>query len=273
MSAATVSVRIDVSRAPIAELRLLGPSRGNAMGPDFWRELPAAVAAVDAAADVRALIVRGEGAHFSYGLDLPGMAAEIGAVLNDAARGRVEIAALAERMHRGFAALANSRVPVIAAIDGWCIGAGIEMIAACDIRIATRGAKFALREVKVGIVPDLGGISRLPHLIGEAWTRELALLGDDIDAETALRIGLVTHLVDDADALTTLADALANKLAANPPLVVAAIKRTMNARVEADVSRSNRDAAIQNGLLMQSEDFAEAMRSFIERREPAFKGR
>jgi enoyl-CoA hydratase len=273
MSTEHRSVRIDASNAPVATLTLLGPGRGNAMGPDFWRELPAAVAAVDASAEIRALIVRGSGEHFSYGLDLPAMAMEIGPLLNDGARGRVEIPALAERMHRGFAALAASRLPVIAAIDGWCIGAGIEMIAACDIRIATKSAKFALREVKVGIVPDLGGTARLPHLIGEAWTRELALLGDDIDADTALRIGLVTHVVEDADALTREAQRLGERLAANPPLVVAGIKRTLNARIEADVARINRDAAIQNGLLMQSEDFAEAMRAFMERREPVFKGR
>lgn len=273
MSSEHRSVRIDASNAPVAELTLLGPGRGNAMGPDFWRELPTAIAAIDAAADIRALVVRGSGEHFSYGLDLPAMATEIGALLNDGARGRAEIPALAERMHRGFAALASSRVPAIAAIDGWCIGAGIEMIAACDLRIATKSAKFALREVKVGIVPDLGGLSRLPHLIGESWTRELALLGDDIDADTALRIGLVTHVVDDADALTQEARRLATRLAAHPPLVVTAIKRTMNARIDAEVARINRDAAIQNGLLMQSEDFAEAMRAFIERRDPSFKGR
>ena len=154
-------------------------------------------------------------------------------------------------MYRGFSALASSRVPAVAAIDGWCIGAGVEMVAACDIRIATKSAKFALREVKVGIVPDLGGLSRLPHLIGETWARELALLGDDIDADTALRIGLVSH----------------------PPLVVAGIKHTMNARIDAEIARVNRDAAIQNGLLMQSEDFAEAMRAFMERRDPIYKGR
>ena len=267
------SVRVDTGSAAVAELVLLGPGRGNAMGPDFWRELPAAIAAIDAAADIRALIVRGAGEHFSYGLDLPAMAIEIGTLLNDGARGRAEIPALAERIYRGFSALASSRVPAVAAIDGWCIGAGVEMVAACDIRIATKSAKFALREVKVGIVPDLGGLSRLPHLIGETWARELALLGDDIDADTALRIGLVSHVVDDADALTQAAQRLAARLAANPPLVVAGIKHTMNARIDAEIARVNRDAAIQNGLLMQSEDFAEAMRAFMERRDPIYKGR
>jgi enoyl-CoA hydratase len=273
MDTARQSLSIDTSTPPIATLQLLGPGRGNAMGPDFWRELPGAVAAIDAAPEMRAMIVRGSGGQFSYGLDLQAMATEIGALLNDGARGRSAIPPMAERMHRGFAALAASRLPVIAAIEGWCIGAGIEMIAACDIRIATRNAKFALREVKVGIVPDLGGISRLPQIIGEGRARELALTGDDIDAETALRIGLVTHVVDDGEALTRESQRLAARLAGNPPLVVAAIKQTMNARIDAEVARINRDAAIQNGLLMQSEDFAEAMRAFMERRDPQYKGR
>src|SRR5690606_29133467 len=137
---------------------------------------------------LRCLIVRGSGEHFSYGLDLPGMAIELGPLLQDGASGRARIIEQAARMVSGFDALAQGRLPVIAAVDGWCIGSGVEMIAACDVRVATRAARFALREVKVGIVSDLGGISRLPHLIGEGWSRELALTGDDIDAASAQRI-------------------------------------------------------------------------------------
>lgn len=266
------SLRIEQQDA-VAELILLGPSRGNAMGPDFWRELPLAVAQIEASEDVRALLVRGSGEHFSYGLDLPAMAGQLQPILGNGAAGRAAIIALAQQMHSGFAALANSRLPVIAAIDGWCIGAGIEMSAACDLRVASRRARFALREVNVGIVADLGGLSRLPHLIGEAWSRKLALTGADMDAETALRIGLVTDLFDDADTLLAGARALAQRIADNPPLVVAGIKQVMNARIDAAVANGNREAATLNGLLMQSEDFAEAMRAFIEKRAPVFKGR
>lgn len=267
------SLRIEQSAPHVAELVLIGPSKGNAMGPDFWRELPDAVAALNADAALRCLMLRGEGEHFSYGLDLPGMGAELGAMLQDGAAGRAAIVQQAARMVAGFDALANGRLPVIAAVDGWCIGAGIEMIAACDVRLATRAARFALREVKVGIVPDLGGISRLPHLIGEGWTRELALTGDEIDAETAQRIGLVGHLGDDSASLLQQARAMAERIAANPPLVVAGIKQVMNARLAAGTSHGNREAATLNGMLMQSEDFAEAMRAFMEKREPTFHGR
>jgi enoyl-CoA hydratase len=147
------------------------------------------------------------------------------------------------------------------------------MIAACDIRIASRQARFALREVKVGIVPDLGGIQRLPHLIGEGWAREMALTGDEVGAEQALDIGLLTHLFEDGDALLDAARRMAARIAANPPLVTAGIKQVMNTRIESAVTRGNRDAATLNGMFMQSEDFAEAMRAFMEKREPEFKGR
>jgi enoyl-CoA hydratase len=267
------SLRIQHSEDGIAELILLGPARGNAMGPDFWRELPAAVAALAANRTVRAVVVHGDGGHFSYGLDLPAMAGEIGALLSDGAPGRVAIVEQAALMQTGFDALARMPQPVIAAVDGWCIGAGIEMIAACDIRLGTTAARFALREVKVGIVPDLGGIQRLPHLVGEAWARQLALTGDEIDADTALRIGLLTTLAADAAALRETALDMARRIAANPPLVVAGIKRVMNARCDAQVAEGNREAATLNGMLMQSEDFAEAMRAFMEKRAPTFRGR
>lgn len=267
------SLRIDRPAPHLAELVLIGPGKGNAMGPHLWRELPDAAAALNADAELRCLILRGEGAHFSYGLDLPGMGAEIGSVLENGAAGRAAIIDLARRMVAGFDALAGGRLPVVAAVEGWCIGAGVELIAACDIRLAARGARFALREVKVGMVPDLGGSTRLPHLVGEGWARELALTGDEIDADTAARIGLVNHLCEDGEALRSRALDLASRIAANPPLVVAGIKQVMNARLSAGVDHGNREAATLNGLLMQSEDFAEAMRAFMEKRAPVFRGR
>lgn len=267
------SLLIERSQAAVATLCVRGPGRGNAMGPDFWRELPEAIAELEADSSLRALVVRGNGEHYSFGLDLPGMAAEMGALLGAGAPGRRSIVAQAQRMQSGFDALARSRLPVIAAIDGWCIGAGIEMISACDVRVASSRARFALREVKVGIVPDLGGITRLPHLIGEGWARQLALTGAEIDASTALRIGLVTEVHDSAESLFAAADRIAASIAANPPMVVASIKRCMTQRCEAQVQAGNHAAATENGLLMQSEDFAEAMRAFMEKREPRFVGR
>jgi enoyl-CoA hydratase len=256
-----------------AELELRGSGRGNAMGPVFWDELPRAVAAAESNTAVRTLLIHGSGEHFCFGLDLPATAAVVGPLLQDGAPGRVGVIDEARRMQRGFDALAASRLPVIVAVQGWCIGAGVELCAAADLRLASADARFALREVKVGLVPDLGGIQRLPHLLGEGWARWLALTGDEIDAQRALNIGLLIEVLPDHAQLLTAARALAGRIAANPPLVVAAIKRVMAARIAPAVCEGNREAATMNGLLTQSEDFAEAMRAFMERREPQYRGR
>ncbi len=270
---ATATHRVDRDHEHIAEIVLTGPGHGNAMGPDFWTEFRLSVEALSAEADLRCLIVRGDGKNFCFGLDLAATGQQLGPLLAEGAVGRNRIVSEATSMQQAFNALAHSRLPVIVAVHGWCIGAGLELCAAADFRIASADARFALREVKVGIVPDLGGIQRLPFLIGEGWTRLLALTGDEMDAAQAAKVGLLTEIFADADQLLTGARTLAQRLAANPPLVVAAIKKVMNDRMEASVNAGNHAAAVQNGMLMQSEDFAEAMRAFMERREPKFQGR
>lgn len=267
------SLRLESLPAGIVQLTVLGPGKGNAMGPDFWRELPQAVAAVAADSGCRVLVVRGGGEHFSFGLDLSGMAGAFSEVLGQGALGRTRIIELARQMQSGFDALAVLDRPVIGAVDGWCIGAGVEMLLACDLRLATARAKFALREVNVGIVADLGGLQRLPWIVGEGVAREMALTGADVDAARAERVGLLNSVHADPAALDAAVLELATRLAQQPPLVLAGIKQVMNARIAAPVAHGLREAATLNGLLMQSEDFAEAMRAFMEKRVAQFKGR
>src|SRR5205085_12171431 len=141
--------------------------------------------------DVRAIIVRGDGDHFSYGLDLAAMMGNLGEHFSGEANLAAERTALLDLildMQDAFDCVAACRKPVIAAVNGWCIGGGLDLIAACDIRLCSADARFSLREVKVAIVADLGSLQRLPRIIGEGITRELALTGKDISAERALRI-------------------------------------------------------------------------------------
>jgi enoyl-CoA hydratase len=160
--------------------------------------------------------------------------------------------------------------PVIAAVSGWCIGAGVDLISACDIRICSNDARFSVREIKVAIVADLGSLQRLPHIIGEGHTRELALTGKDIDAARALRIGLVNDVYDTPEALIDAATKLANEIAENSPLVAQGVKKVLNESRDLTVNEGLRHVAIWNSAFLHSTDLEEAIKAFMEKRAPQF---
>lgn len=268
------SLRLEESEG-VAEVVLIGPGKGNAMGPDFWREMPEVFAALDRDEEVRAIIVRGEGKNFSYGLDLAAMMGDLGGHFGageNLAAERTRLLDLVGEMQKAFDNVAACRKPVIAAINGWCIGGGLDLIAACDIRLCSADARFSLREVKVAIVADLGSLQRLPRIIGEGATRELAFTGKDIAASRALQIGLVGDVHETQDALLEAARKLAHEIADNPPLVVQGIKRVMNYCADKSVADGLSYVAVWNSAFLQSADLVEAMTAFRERRAPQFKG-
>ena len=206
----------------VAQVTLIGPGKGNSMGPDFWAELPQIFNALDADPEVRAVVLAASGKHFSFGLDLAAMAPLFGPLMADKALAapRTNFHNEVKRLQASVTAVADCRKPVIAAIQGWCIGGGVDLIAAVDVRYASADAKFSIREAKVAIVADIGSLHRLPPIIGEGHLRELAFTGKDIDAARAEKIGLVNDVFADADATLAAAHATAAEIAANPPLVV-----------------------------------------------------
>lgn len=275
MTAAYQSLRIEKTDG-IAEIVLTGPGKGNALGPDFWREMPEALRELDADESVRVLLLRGNGAHFSYGLDLAAMLETLGPLVtgeNNGAFERTKLLQLIQRMQGATEGLARCRKPVIAAVHGWCIGGGIDLIAACDFRYASQEAKFSLREVRVGIVADLGALQRLPRIIGEGNTRELAYTGGDIDAARALQMGLVNQVFATPEELLAAARATARKVADNPPLVVQGAKQVLEYCADKSVEDGLRFVAVWNSAFLQSNDLAEAFAAFMERRPPRFQGR
>ena len=178
-------------------MTLIGPGKGNAMGPAFWAEMPEVFANLDADRDVRAIVLTGSGKHFSYGLDLPAMGGSLAEVLADGAIGPARAptsTATILRMQGTINAVADCRTPTIAAVHGWCIGGGVDLISAVDIRYASADAKFSVREVKLAIVADVGSLARLPLILTDGHLRELALTGKDIDAARAEKIGLVNDV-------------------------------------------------------------------------------
>ncbi|MBA5847902.1 crotonase/enoyl-CoA hydratase family protein [Gordonia amicalis] len=259
----------------IAEVALTGPGRGNAMGPDFWRELPELFGYIDADPAVRAVVLTGAGKHFSYGLDLVAMGGTLANVLADKAKAaaRTEFLESLRKLQAGITAVADCRKPVVAAISGWCIGGGVDLICAADIRYASADATFSIREVKVGMVADVGTLARLPFIIGDGHMRELALTGKDFDAARAEKIGLVNDVADDQEAALTLARETAREIADNPPLVVHGIKDVLDQSRSAAVHDSLRYVAAWNSAFLPSEDLSEAITAVFEKRKPEFKGR
>lgn len=258
----------------VAQVTLIGPGKGNAMGPDFWRELPEVFQELDADPEVRAIVLTGSGKHFSYGLDLPAMSGTFGPLLADRALAapRTDFLTEVRKMQASITAVADCRKPVIAAVSGWCIGGGLDLIAAADIRYASAEAKFSLREAKVAIVADVGSLHRLPGIIGEGHLRELAYTGKDIDAARAEKIGLVNDVLPDQEAALDAAHATAREIAANPPLVVQGVKDVLDQRRKDEIAAGLRYVSAWNAAFLPSEDLTEAIKAVFEKRTPEFRG-
>jgi enoyl-CoA hydratase len=258
----------------VAQVTLIGPGKGNAMGPAFWSELPELFGALDADPDVRAIVLTGSGRNFSYGLDLPAMGGFLAPVLAEGAmaRPRSDFHAEVLRLQNTISAVADCRTPTIAAIHGWCIGGGVDLISAVDIRYASADAKFSVREVKLAIVADVGSLARLPLILSDGHLRELALTGKDIDAARAEKIGLVNDVFADADATLQAAHMTAAEIADNPPLTVRGVKDVLDQQRISQVSASLRYVAAWNAAFLPSKDLSEGISATFAKRPPNFIG-
>jgi enoyl-CoA hydratase len=271
-----LSLEVD---AHVATLWLDREAKRNAMGPDFWSDLPVAMAAIGADPDIRAVVIAARGPHFSVGLDLVAMAGltgptrtDDGAPVSMAARARSARAEIL-RLQASVTSVADCEVPVIAAVQGYCIGGGVDLIAACDIRLASADALFSVREAKVAIVADLGSLQRLPAIIGRGHVAELAYTGKDITAARAEAIGLVNAVSADADAVVAEARTLAAEIAANSPLAVRGTKAVLTAGEGRSVAEGLEYVATWNAGQLASDDLTEAMTAFMEKRPGVFTGR
>lgn len=249
--------------------------RATTMPPAFFRECEEVFRALAEDDELRAVVVRGPERSFSYGLDLPAAFSEHGPLMSGGglARDRERLRRTIRRLQGGFDAIEACPVPVIAAVHGWCIGGGLDLIAACDIRLASADAKISLRETRIAIVADLGSLQRLPPIIGQGHTRELALTGKDIDAERAAAIGLVNAVHADREAVWAAADAMARDIASNPPLTVRGVKHVLDAGRDRSVADGLDYVATYNAAMLASEDLGEAAAAFMQKRDPQFKGR
>lgn len=169
-------------------------------------------------------------------------------------------------------AIEECRKPVIAAVHGKCIGAGLDIIAACDLRLCTEDAEFSLREARIGIVADMGALQRLPHIIGQMYTRQMAFTGRFFSASEAAKMGLVIDVYPDRDTLMAAAGALAEEILESAPLAVQNTKEVLNYSRFVPVRDGIALAAHKNMVLLPSEDCKESVKAFAEKRKPDFKG-
>jgi len=262
----------------VATLWLDRPDARNAMGHALWSDLPVAMAELGDDEGVRAVVLAARGPHFSVGLDLKAMGSLLeGGGLPE--RGQASAAARARgarteiiRLQAAINAVAECPKPVIAAVHGFCIGGGVDLIAACDIRVASADAVFSVREAKLAIVADLGSLQRLPRIVGAGHLAELAFTGKDIDAARAFQIGLVNEVHLGAEATLAAARALAEEIAANSPLAVQGAKAILAANDGKTVAEGLEYVATWNAGMLASDDLTEAMTAFLEKRPPTFTG-
>ncbi len=274
MSSAHESLTVEINDH-VAQVTLIGPGKGNAMGPAFWAELPVVFAELDADPAVRAIVLTGSGRNFSYGLDLMAMGGALAQTMAPgevSAKPRSDFHTMLRGMQQSITAVADCRTPTIAAVHGWCIGGGVDLISAVDIRYASADAKFSVREVKLSIVADVGSLARLPYILSDGHLRELALTGKDIDAARAEKIGLVNEVFDDAGAALAAAHATAAEIAANSPLTVRGIKDVLDEQRTDAVAASLRYVAAWNSAFLPSRDLKEGIQAMFEKRAPEFTG-
>jgi enoyl-CoA hydratase len=256
----------------VATLWLANPERRNAMGPAFWDELPKVMGELGGDEAVRAIVIAARGAHFTVGLDLKAMSGGI-IESGSGAGSRKRLLDFILKIQRTVTSVARCEKPVIAVAHGWCIGGGIDLLTACDIRIAAADVTFSIRETKMAMVADVGTLQRLPGIIGRGQVAELAFSGDDFGAERALALGFVNHVHPDQASALAAAQALAARIAANSPLAVTGTKRVLEYCADKSVEDGLTYVATWNAAFVASEDLQEAVTAFFEKRAPSFRGR
>lgn len=254
-------------------LTLNRAEKRNAVSLAVWEALDEAVAMAEADAEVRAIVVRGEGKSFCSGLDLSPDNEIITIITGkpDAAQ-KMRFYRAVRRVQRAYSRLEHLPVPTIAAIHSHCLGAGLELALCCDIRLCSADAIFALPEAALAIITDVGGLQRLPRVVGQGHAREIAYRGFSFDAERARTINLVNEVYPDKDTLDTRALEMALEIAANPPLAVQGAKDVFLYNDNVPLERAQDYTAARSAMIMPSDDLVEAMTAFLQKRKGEFKG-
>ncbi len=262
---------IDYSVAgAVAHVTLNRPHELNTMNRAFWTELIEVFAAIDADPAIRAVIVASTGKHFTAGLDLGMAASSLSDAKGDAGRARESFRRHVKAMQETFNVVDRCRVPVIAVVQGGCIGGGVDFVTACDIRICTDNAFFTIQEVNIAIVADVGTLQRIPHLLPQGLIRELAFTGRRFPAAEARQYGFVNRVEADHAAALAAAEAMASEIAAKSPLVIAGIKQVLNEGRSQTIEQGLEYVAVWNAGMLQGEDVPNAVKAQMAKQPAVF---
>ena len=262
----------------VAHLQLSRPEARNSMIPEFWSELPAAVNELSDSGEARALVISSTGRHFTAGMDLsvftqPDSPFTSGSGNEQAEFGRVraEVRSAALALQESLSCLESARMPVLAAVQGGCVGGGVDMVSAADMRYCTADAFFCIQEINIGLTADLGTLQRLPRIIPDGLARELAYTGRRLAADEAKTAGMVNQVYPDHDAMVEGVLGIAQEIAERSPLAIWGSKEMLNYTRDHSVADGlNYIATWQSGMF-HPDDMAEVFAARTEGRDPVFQ--
>ena len=260
----------------VAHISMCRGDAFNSMTKAFWSELPELVDKISDEGKARVIVLSAQGKHFCAGMDLANFKSDGDFLSTDTKKitqGRRSEAQfrVTRDLQYSISCLEKSRIPVIAAIQGACIGAGVDLITACDIRYASSNAFFCIQEINIGMAADVGTLQRLPYLIPEGILRELAFTGRKLSADEGLKYGLVNAVFDTPDAVIEHALSVAHEIADKAPLAISGTKEVLNYNRDHTVEESLNYNALWNAAMNFSDDMMEAFKSKTEKRDPDFQ--
>lgn len=255
----------------IAHIRFNRPDKANSMIPEFWRELPEAINDISDNARARVIVLSSEGKHFSSGMDISVFMQ--GGLDPDESNRELDAELFTHKvkaLQNTFSALENARQPVLAAIQGGAIGAGVDLVTACDCRYASEDAFFCIQETAVGMTADVGTFPRLARLIPEGWARQMSYTAERLPASKAKEIGLVNEVFASHEALLAGVMEIAGKIAVHSPLAVTGCKAMINYSRDHSTADALNYIGVWNAGMLRADDIKESFIAKMEKRTPKF---
>jgi enoyl-CoA hydratase len=269
MEFSTLEVTLD---AGVATIALNRPDKANAMSEPMWYEIEQAMDWLDSTPEARVGVITGKGKFFTAGIDLT-LLMGLGAKIEDDCDGRrrEKLRRLILKLQDTLSSIERCRKPVLAAIHGACIGGGIDLITACDMRYCSANAYFTVKEIDVGMTADVGTLQRLPHLVGDGMARELAYTGRRVEGPEAQQMRLVNRCFDTPEALQAGVMEIAQTIAAKSPLSIRGCKEMITYARDHTVADGLNYIATWNAAMLMSKDLFEAGAANMQKRDPVFK--